>query len=120
LTTASSSRLDPFFATSLDFFLADILDVGAEHPFVAEWIHDSADAIAPELVLDRLHDLGAGLHRAIDRCVRVGHVDHEAAGRAAARFRAQRIQLGISSDNMRRESPIWISAWPILSPIGRR
>jgi beta-aspartyl-peptidase (threonine type) len=95
--TASGSRLllrlrlDPGFATPLHFFLADILDMGAEHPLVAERVDDRADAIAPELVLDGLDHLGAGLHRAIDRCVCIGHVDHEAAGGAAARFRTQRI-----------------------------
>jgi hypothetical protein len=58
---------------------------------VSERIDDGTHAVAPELVLDRLHQLGAGLHRAIDGGVGIGNVDHEAAGRAAARLRPERV-----------------------------
>jgi len=80
----------PFFHALLQLIRRDILDVGAQGPFVPEGVDDGAGAVAPELVLDRPKRLCSSLDRLVERTIDVVHVDHERRRRAAERFGAAR------------------------------
>src|SRR5207342_3710348 len=83
--------LDPFLAATLHFLGADVFLMGAQHPLVAKRIEHGAHAVAPELVLGVLYQLGPCLYGPVDRGVHVGHIDHESAGGSAPRLRAEGI-----------------------------
>src|SRR5512145_526990 len=64
----------------LELARGNVLYVRGNVPDVAEGVLHASRAVAVELVLERLHDLGAGLNGALDDPVRVRHVDMQMHG----------------------------------------
>ena len=81
-----------------------------------ERIAEGAGAIAVELILHRALDDGAARNRLRRQCIDVVDVEVEADRGAAGGLLTAPIS-GNSSASMTMESPMRISAWPIL-PLG--
>ena len=75
------------FGARLDFFGREIFLARRDPPVVPGGIGDEAGPIAPELILDRLRDLRAGVHGALEERIAVTDVQPETGGRSAVALR---------------------------------
>jgi hypothetical protein len=79
----------------LELARRDVLDVGGDVPDVAEGVLHASRAVAVKLVLEGLHDLGAGLSGALHNLIDVRHIDMQMHCAATAAQGAEEIHLAV-------------------------